>query len=91
MISEKIKNFIKENKDLLNDCEFDKLYLKCYSTFKPSEVGEFTAILLGCNINPLFYMNRVPEYFLYENKSIKSIVLPDNIYSIRRLVNSSSS
>lgn len=81
-MNEKVKAFLKDVKDLLNDCEFNKIYLKCLSELQPFEVGEFTSILLACNINPLLYMDKVPDFFLYENENIESVAIPNNIKSI---------
>ena len=81
-MNQKVKAFLKDVKDLLNDCEFNKIYLKCRSELQPFEVGEFTSILLACNINPLLYMHEVPDFFLYENQNIESIVIPNNIKDI---------
>ena len=81
-MNENVKAFLKDVKDLLNDCEFNKIYLKCRSELQPFEVGEFTSMLLACNINPLLYMHEVPDFFLYENKNIESIAIPNNIKDI---------
>lgn len=81
-MNEKVKVFLKDVKDLLNNCEFNKIYLKCLSELQPFEVGEFTSILLACNINPLLYMDKVPDFFLYENENIESVAIPNNIKSI---------
>lgn len=78
-MNENVKAFLKDVKDLLNSCEFNKIYLKCCSELQPFEVGELTSMLLACNINPLLYMDKVPDFFLYENRNIESVKIPNNI------------
>ena len=45
-------------------------------------IGQVTAILLQSGINPLLWMEDIPNNFLNSTMKIKSIHIPDNIYWI---------
>lgn len=81
MINDKLKRFIQENIDLIDDNKFGELYKQA------SDAGVLrcmiTEALLGAGINPLEYMNYVPDYFLFDSK-ITQFTIPDNITSIGR-------
>ena len=80
---------IKENKEELKAIifEFEKeLNNKAFKTIYDNIdnayiVPAFTALLLKNNINPLEYMDEVPEYFAYE-LDIKEFVIPNNVTNI---------
>ena len=47
-------------------------------------VGYLTEMFLDSGINPLLWMEAIPNNFLNSTMKIKSIFIPDNIYQIRR-------
>ncbi len=74
--ADRLKNFLIENKYFLDNKKFKALY---------DELGNYklatnmlTALLLKADINPLNYMEEVPNYFA-SNLDIKEIIIPDNI------------
>lgn len=80
----KIKEFIQENRDLIKDDAWEKVYsLANASTHNvPSEfIGEFTETLLKADINPLDHLNEVPTFFLYKSQ-IDRFNIPNNIERI---------
>ena len=75
-MSPEIENFIKENINLIQGQRWDEVYKKDFP------IG-FTETLLDCGINPLEQgLDYVPDYFLYNCKSIKEFTIPDNVTSI---------
>ena len=87
-ISQEVIDFINdsENKKLLNDFKFKKLYEKLDEIMDEYDDGvyisEFTALMYKAGLDPLQYLDEVPKDFLYENESIESLEIPNNIASI---------
>ena len=73
-MNDKLKKFIEDNIDLIEDNKFDDLYKKADVNY----VGQLTQILIDAAINPLPYMNHIVPC-MYQGCNITSIVIPDNI------------
>ncbi len=75
-----IINSIKENEDLIEENRWEEVYdnldLKIHT-------GKFTTVLLDVEINPLLYLNYVPNNYL-TGARIEEIVIPNNIKKIGR-------
>ena len=87
-----LKKFIRHYEQELNNKDFTEIY-KHFDPHRSIWVGgateygdeydcrSFTALLLKNNINPLKYMDEVPEYFAY-GLNIKEFIIPNNIIEI---------
>lgn len=79
-----LKDFLWENRDLLNNNDFTELYERAGNDVDIM-AGELTNALYTAGIHPLVYMDHIPESFL-ENITLhkRSFTLPDNITEIER-------
>jgi hypothetical protein len=83
---DELKQFIKENQELINSNEWDEVYWNA-SRFDCSEENPdgitpyLTDIFLECNINPLLYMKEIP-YGYYCNSELEEFIVPDSIERI---------
>lgn len=78
-MSPEIKTFIEQHKIELLDNNFTKLYKDVDYEY----LTELSEVLLEAGINPLEYMPRVPNEFLFGAvHSIKDFKIPNNIVSI---------
>lgn len=68
-------DFIKDNLNLIDSNDFGKLYLNVPLNYR----GDVTSLLLEADIDPLKYLDRIPRYYLYNQKGIKSIKIPNNV------------
>lgn len=68
-------DFIKDNLNLIDINDFGKLYLNIPLKYR----GDVTSLLLEADIDPLKYVDRIPRYYLYNQKGIKSIKIPNSI------------
>ena len=65
----KIKKFIEDNKKLIKNNKWEEIYKEAnYSWDFMEEIGDFTSILLNADINPLEYIDYIPERFLIIKK-----------------------
>lgn len=80
-MNQELANFIRAKIDLIGKKDFIELYRTMNRSLSPKDVGSITEFFLDLDINPLFYMENVPEDFAYES-GIKSIIIPDNINKI---------
>ena len=77
-----LKNFIGYHEQKLNNKDFKYIYRKLKNFYLTATfTSAFTALLLKNNINPLEYMDEVPEYFAY-GLDIKEFIIPNNIIEI---------
>ena len=77
-----LKNFIGYYEQKLNNKYFKYIYRKLRNFYLTATfTSAFTALLLKNNINPLEYMDEVPEYFAY-GLDIEDFVIPNNIIEI---------
>ena len=80
MITEELQRFLNDNKQLIENNKFEELYSK-YIENHYSSYG-LTDILLLADINPLIYMNKVPQSYMSGSKSDSEIIIPNNITTI---------
>ena len=84
MIRDKLKKFIENNIDLIENNQWEQLYkqLNANSITAGSDyIGEFTKIMLDAGINPLKSMQRIPSCYL-KGQYIKSFTIPEHMVSI---------
>lgn len=84
-ISEKLKSFLEDrsNRELLNNYSFKELYRKLLTQgTTPGIVGEFTSLMYEIDVDPLLYLDEVPNKFLLYGENIKNVEIPTNIISI---------
>lgn len=67
--------------EALRKSDFNTLYRELQEKVPYSGVGEFTQLLVNLNIDPLNYLDYIPNSFL-TSTSIKKINIPDHITSI---------
>ena len=78
-IDEKLRKYITENEELINTNNFKDLYRGVVSAgVKLAHLHELTEILYLAGIDPLQYLEKVPEVFLL-NSTQSSVDIPDNI------------
>lgn len=80
------QDIIQKNIELLNKCEFKKLYDAIYKLIEESHydvrVGDLTYIFVSAGIDPLMYMDEIPVQYFMNNDNLISIDIPNNIKSI---------
>lgn len=76
-MNDTLKKFISIYKESINSNKWDEVYANIPTTFR----GDFTSILLEAGINPLPYMNEIPEYFA-KGSQVSITQIPENIKSI---------
>lgn len=83
MILARVKKFINENKDLVRNNAFKELYQKALSReygIDCMEIGNMTETFLNAGIDPLKYIEYVPDYYLYGSQiEIDTMIFPDNV------------
>lgn len=77
----KIIEFLKEYSELLNNNEFKELYKEFRRSYPDqfNAAGYLTEILYDAGLQPLEYMNFIPENMFYDFKMDK-LIIPNNIY-----------
>lgn len=84
-ISEKLKSFLEDrsNRELLNNYNFKELYRKLLTQgTTPGIIGEFTSLMYEIDVDPLLYLDEVPNKFLLYGENVKNVEIPTNIISI---------
>ena len=77
-ISEKLKFFLEENKDLINNYQFEELYKNSSINSK-----DITEILYKAGLDPLHHMKNIPVNFAFNSDFfIGKLIIPGNIKSI---------
>lgn len=80
LILKKIKEFVDENKEIINENNFKEVYNKLY--MEPTQmIGSFTQLFYKAGINPLQFLNHVPSSFLGMTDTT-SFVIPNHITTI---------
>lgn len=74
---ENVKQFLNDNKKLLNNYDFKTLYSS--TKLVNEELGLMTNILLKAGFNPLQYLDHVPYAYLYGQTDVTNIEIPNNI------------
>ena len=87
-LSEDLKTFLSkpEVQEALKDFNIESLYNLYVVYIRDNWVGDpsiLTQLLNTLNIDPLNYLDYIPDYFLRQSE-IKSIIIPSYIKSIRR-------
>lgn len=80
----RVKKFIEENKQLIEKDEWVTFYEKVNEvsgSILVTDVGEMTTVFLKAGVNPLSYIDKVPERFLL-GQPIKSFEIPEGITEI---------
>ena len=83
-LPEKFKDFLlqPETQKQLNTYDIKGIYDKLNSSsFKVNYISLFTQLLYSIDINPLDYLEYIPDFFLYST-SLVAIKIPNNIKSI---------
>ena len=70
--------FLKDNKDLIEEKKFDELYFYALNMLGQHLVYQVTEILLQV-INPLNYMSSIPTAYLRNSSEITQIEIPEGI------------
>ena len=82
MISNELKKFLKENKNLINNAKTPDGWLHIYGKFEdeyPEEVaGELSKVLLSIGVDPCKIIGEVPRRFLRDQK-INNYKIPNNV------------
>ena len=78
-----VKEILIKYQDYLKKDDFDGFYKALHfdTGVLPSGVGKVTEFILNADIDPLFYIDNIPDYYLY-GSTITSIHIPDRIKSI---------
>ena len=82
-----VEKFIECNIGLIDDFNFKELYENSLSAEYGLDyelIGKLSEMLLLSDINPLLYVEKVPEFFLHQSTRIDSIEIPDNCKLIGR-------
>ena len=88
-ISSQLKSFLNDpqTQHLIDSNNWEKVYIKLHGygdiSYRERVMGEFTQLLFSCGINPLNYLNYVPENFLFE-ATIHDFSIPSHIVRISR-------
>ena len=77
-MNEEIKQFIEQNIQLIDEYNFKRVYNKAAGIFDDEEIPELTEIFLESGIDPLLYLDSVPERYS-SDLSIKEVTIPSNI------------
>lgn len=76
-----ILKFIKAHGNLIDNNEWEMLYVSANNVLLADDVGELTLLLLSANIDPLSYLDFIPEDYL-AYAQIKEFNIPNNIKKI---------
>lgn len=80
-IRPEIKEFIINHFTDINEFNFTHLYNELSNEYKELRllISNFTECILSIGIDPLKYMDRIPDNYLYGNKNLTSIDIPNTI------------
>ena len=76
-----VKEFIKDNQELIKDKAWDQVYDNAQITLDSSSTGELTKTLLSVGIDPIEQagLDYIPEYYLSDTR-IKEFNIPDTVH-----------
>lgn len=81
-VSDRVIKLIKDSKDYIEKGDFESLYSDAYQLFSlRSDTSDLTAIFLSAGIDPLKYMNYVPDNYAFL-LNLPEVKLPTNIKEI---------
>lgn len=85
ILNDRLRNFIKENKDLINEYKFKEIYNKINASvgygeedFKEEDVGTLTQLFYNVGLDPLKDLKRIPHNYLC-GSDITTFNIPKNI------------
>lgn len=81
-ISSDAKTILNKYKEAINNGDFESIYKDRLVFFQPMLASEISQIFLNSGINPLNYLNKVPNAFLI-GADIDQIEIPNGIIEIR--------
>lgn len=76
-----ISKFIKAHENLIDNDEWEKIYKDANDYEFYMYVGELTQILLESSVDPLDYLDYIPEHYLWRT-DIEEFQIPNNIIRI---------
>lgn len=76
--NKEVFQFLKDNKDLIEEKKFDELYFYALNMLGQHLVYQVTEILLQV-INPLDYMSSIPANYLRNSSEITQVEIPEGI------------
>ena len=77
-----VSKLIKTHTTEINENNFTKVYEDAYNLVDDaSSIGKLTEIFLAAGLEPLVYMQAVPDYYLYKSK-VTSVVIPNTVKGI---------
>lgn len=77
-----VDKFIEQNIAWIDDGKFAEIYQELYLRYKDEYqecIGKFTEKMLEAGIDPLEYMNYVPNFYLVGSRNIKKLRIPTYI------------
>ena len=80
-----VKNFIEDNVDLIESNSWDIIYEKLNKLpiwDKMFTISEITEIVLKAGIDPINYLSKIPDYYLFRKDIVDEIKLPSKITNI---------
>ena len=79
-VSPEVVAFLEEHRELINENSYEELF----SIFSASKNvrGELGAVLEAAGLKPLLYMKEVPIFYLFEQPSVTTLSIPNNIQEI---------
>ena len=80
-MNEKLKDFIEDNIDLIEENKWKEVYKKA-ATDLGFSTGEFTEAMLAADIHPEEHLKELPELFLSGSRNTSKFVIPDSVTSI---------
>lgn len=79
-----IKDFIRDNKSLIDNLKLDEVYKKLVSN--SNETPMLTRAFYEIGINPLTVLNYVPEYYLVDTELFDiNLIIPNHVEKIRTM------
>ena len=79
MMTLSVKEFIQDNKDLIETNAWDQVYDNAIFNLDSDSIGELGKIFLDLGINPIAELDYIPDYYL-SSTNIKSFTIPNHIY-----------
>lgn len=82
-VSKELKDFLEENKNLINSYNFEDLYKKA-DKLTGEDYSKLSYIFNNIGIDPLEYMKNVPKYYMIWDNNLKVVKIPDGILIINK-------
>ena len=78
-----VSTFINKHKDMINNDDWEMLYVSANNILNSQDIGELTTILLASDIDPLNFLDSIPKNYL-AHADISKFDIPKNIKKIDR-------